>query len=365
MSVPAALNRGVILTQCRVTAERHLAQAMDPVLDAAAGLLRRLAEQAADMHEREPFMVAASRLANQRDAYHGGFRKGYADRFDTAAKALLRGGPGWEEVDRETAAMLRTNVLENEVAIIKLGVRLKEAARDELAQLSARLVTLFKLHELDDGDNPLGPGAIAHGVYAGLVAARIEGKAARALRPMLEDRLPAPVRDLYRGLNQVLESLGITPHASAGAAPAPQPAPQFAPLVEEPVGPAPAISLAGETAAARKVASMIRGRGTAEALLPFLRHTWVRVIACGYDAGGENGPAWQAGVNTLEELLWSVEAKPTPEQRARLRTLLPDLLRKLDAGMAQVALPHAARAEARDALMSLHRPLLQEPPRPS
>ncbi len=358
MSTSTVLNRSVILTQCRVTAERRLRQAVDPLLDAAAELLTRLGEQAGDMQERETFYGGASRLRNQRDAYHTGFRKGYADRFDAASKALLRGGPGWEEVDRETAAMLRTNVLENEVAIVKLGVRLKEAARDDLAQLSARLVTLFKLQALDDGDNPLGPAAIAHGVYAGLVAARVEGRAARALRPLLEDRLLVPVRELYRGLNQVLESLGIAPHVhgQAPVAAAPErPAPAM-----EPVGTPPTISLAGETAAARKVASMIRGRGVDEALLPFLRHTWVRVIARGYDAGGENGAGWQAGVRTLEELLWSVEAKPDAESRARMRALLPDLLRRLEAGMAEVALPHTDRAQARDALMALHRAQIQD-----
>lgn len=367
MSTTPALNRSAILTQCRVTAERRLAQVVGPLLDAAATLLGELGEHAKGMQDREQFIGGATRLRNQRDAYFEGFRKGYAGRFDAAASALLRGGPGWEELDRETAAMLRTNVLENEVAILKLGVRLKEAARDDLAELSARFVTLFRLQGLDDGENPLGPAPIAHGVYAGLVAARVEGKAARALRPLLEDRLRGPVRELYQALNRMLESLGIVPHVphphAPAAAPAAVPPPAaMAPVAHTAAG-APAVTLAAETAAARRMVAMIRERGVPETLLPFLRHGWVRVLAIGYDAGGESGPPWRAAVRTLEDLMWSIEAKPDAAARARLRTLLPDLLRRIGAGMDQVALPPADRRATLDTLMAIHRALLQEPVR--
>jgi hypothetical protein len=363
MSTPPALNRSTILTQCRVTAEGRLAQVVGPLLDAAATLLAELGEHAKGMQDREQFIGGASRLRNQRDVYLAGFRKGYAERFDAAASALLRGGPGWEELDRETAAMLRTNVLENEVAILKLGVRLKEAARDDLAELSARFVTLFRLQGLDDGDNPLGPAPIAHGVYAGLVAARVEGKAARALRPLLEDRLRGPVRELYQALNRMLESLGIAPHVPHPHAPAAvPPAVAPAPIVAA-AAVAPAVTLAAETAAARRMVAMVRERGVPETLLPFLRHGWVRVLALAYDAGGESGSPWQAAVRTLEDLLWSIEAKPDAAARARLRALLPDLLRRIGAGMDQVALPPADRGATLDALMAIHRALLQEPVR--
>jgi len=373
MNATPALNRGVILTQCRVTAERKLGQALEPLLDAAAALLTELGQNAKDMGEREQFHGGATRLRNQREAYYAGFRKGFGERFDASAKAMLRGGPGWEELDRETAAMLRTNVLENEVAIIKLGVRLKEATREDLAGLTARLVTLFKLHELDDGDNPLGPGAVAHGVYAGFVAARVEGHAARALRPMIEDRLIGPVRELYRGLNQVLDALGVAPHV----APHPAPAPEAAPAVRAaPPAPAPAqppvtetapatppVSPAAETAAARKLVGLLRDREVPEPLLPFLRATGMRMLAAGWEAGGEQGPAWKDAVRMLEDLLWSIAPKADAAARTRLRTMLPDLLKRVDAGMTRVALPADERRQALDALMAVHRALLHEPSR--
>jgi hypothetical protein len=376
MTAASALNKGVVLTQCRVAAERKLAQALDPLLDAAVERLAELGQQEQDLRGREQYLTGAMRLRSQRDGYYAGFRKGFGERFDANARAMMRGGPGWEELDRETAAMLRTNVLENEVAIIKLGVRLKEASREDLAGFSARLVTLFRLHELDDGENPLGPAAIAHGVYAGFVAARVEGHAARALRPLIEERLLAPVRELYRGLNHALDGLGITPHVAPAAARAaapdavsaatarPSPAaplPAAPPVAGAPEAAAPpAVSLAAETAAARRMVGLLRDRQVPEALLPFLRHASVRALALAYETGGEQGAAWRDAVRTVEDLLWSIAPKPDATSRARLRTMLPDMLKRIDAGMASVALPAEERRRILDALMAIHRALLQQ-----
>jgi hypothetical protein len=373
MTAASALNKGVVLTQCRVAAERKLVQALDPLLDAAVDRLAELGQQEQDLRGREQYLTGATRLRSQRDTYYAGFRKGFGERFDANARAMMRGGPGWEELDRETAAMLRTNVLENEVAIIKLGVRLKEASREDLAAFSARLVTLFRLHELDDGENPLGPGAIAHGVYAGFVAARVEGHAARALRPLIEERLLGPVRDLYRGLNHALDGLGIAPHVAPAAAqgaalpaaparPSPAAPTRAVPPVaqETEAAAAPAVSLAAETAAARKMVGLLRDRQVPEALLPFLRQASVRALALAYEAGGEQGEAWRHGVRTVEDLLWSIAPKPDAASRARLRTMLPDLLKRIDAGMTRVALPAEERRHTLDALMAIHCALLQQ-----
>jgi hypothetical protein len=108
---------------------------------------------------------------------------------------------------------------------------------------------------------------------------------------------------------------------------------------------------------------MIRDRAVPESLLPFLRHTGVRVLASAYDAGGEQGEAWRQEVRTLEDLLWSIDAKPDTASRSRLRAMIPDLLKRIEAGMARVGSPAAERRQALDALMAIHRGLLQEPGR--
>jgi hypothetical protein len=143
----------------------------------------------------------------------------------------------------------------------------------------------------------------------------------------------------------------------------PPPPPRPAETAAAPAAAQPAVSLVAETAAARKMVAVLRERAAPEALLPFLRQTWVRVLGAAYEAGGEQGAAWKEGVRTLEELLWSVAPKPDAAARTRLRTLIPDLLRRIDAGMTAVATPAAERRQTLDALMAIHRGLLQEPGR--
>ena len=50
---------------------------------------------------------------------------------------------------------------------------------------------------------------------------------------------------------------------------------------------------------------------------------------------GEESEAWERGVATLEDLVWSVQPKRTTEDRKHLVALLPSLLKRLSAGMQQ------------------------------
>jgi hypothetical protein len=55
---------------------------------------------------------------------------------------------------------------------------------------------------------------------------------------------------------------------------------------------------------------------------------------------GENSDAWKAAMVTLDDLLWSISAKERTAQKARLTRLIPSLIRRLRAGIAD--LPAAA-----------------------
>ena len=68
-------------------------------------------------------------------------------------------------------------------------------------------------------------------------------------------------------------------------------------------------------------------------LAQFLRQNWQGALETIYLAQGEESDAWGAGVGTLEELVWSVQPKRSPEDRRHLVALLPSLLKRLAAGM--------------------------------
>jgi hypothetical protein len=83
-------------------------------------------------------------------------------------------------------------------------------------------------------------------------------------------------------------------------------------------------------------------------LAQFLRQRWLGALEHAYLAEGEDGEQWAAGVTTLEDLVWSVQPKKTPEDRKHLVALLPSLLKRLAAG----APPAQWAAGEREAFMA-------------
>jgi len=81
---------------------------------------------------------------------------------------------------------------------------------------------------------------------------------------------------------------------------------------------------------------------------------WVRALASVQRAEGEGSPAWQDLVHTMDDLLWSVEPKATPDERKRLVVMLPAMLRRLQEGLARGALAEAERDGFFGALVDCH-----------
>ena len=111
------------------------------------------------------------------------FRREFAERFGAAVHALEGSiDPFAGEPSRDELAAMRTNVLESEVAIGKLAALVKQHAPAELAELSARFATLFRRSVVDDGDNPIGPLAIAlKRVTSGIEAAGLDPEGREAV----------------------------------------------------------------------------------------------------------------------------------------------------------------------------------------
>jgi hypothetical protein len=68
-------------------------------------------------------------------------------------------------------------------------------------------------------------------------------------------------------------------------------------------------------------------------LADFLRMKWHATLEGIYLREGEDSDAWSSSVATLEDLVWSVQPKKTPEDRKHLVALLPSLLKRLAAGV--------------------------------
>lgn len=347
------IDRRAFLNQCRGAVERQLAKELEPLLETLPGQLDELGRQSRDRDERDQYSQASAKLSRDREAYFAAFRKEYSDVFEVYAKALQGAAPPVGTPGRDELAAMKTNILENEVAVGKLAARFKEHADAELTELSARVAAMFKRGALGDGDNPLGPLPIARAVYAGFSTLKIEGRAMKAIRGELEKRLPQMVREMYRNANRAFAGLGIEPATGRGAAPAaaaPPPPPRAS---DEPS----AESLA---AAENAITNALVGTTLPAMLDLFFSQTWVRVVARAHTAGGAT---WQQVAGTTQELVWSLKPKPDPAERAKLVGTLPALLKKLATAMASELDPDGCKLVL-DALLARHREILQPAAKP-
>jgi serine/threonine protein phosphatase PrpC len=87
-----------------------------------------------------------------------------------------------------------------------------------------------------------------------------------------------------------------------------------------------------------------------EFIREFLQDHWRHLLATRLYQDGENSKAWRAQLQTMDNLLWSVRPKQGSQDRDRLLAMLPFLLHRLKAGMAELSL---GREQRRDFLKQL------------
>ena len=81
---------------------------------------------------------------------------------------------------------------------------------------------------------------------------------------------------------------------------------------------------------------------------------WVPALASAQRTEGEGSVAWNGLLATMEDLLWSVEPKTTAEERKRLVTLLPAMIKSLQEGMARGELAEERRNAFLGVLVDCH-----------
>jgi Protein of unknown function (DUF1631) len=111
---------------------------------------------------------------------------------------------------------------------------------------------------------------------------------------------------------------------------------------------------------AREVAEQEIGRrlesraGVPPAVREMLNETWVRALVRVHRTEGESSSAWQGMLLGMEDLLWSVEPKVTPDDRKRLITMLPGMLKTLHEGLVRGELDAKGRGAFLGVLVDCH-----------
>lgn len=91
-----------------------------------------------------------------------------------------------------------------------------------------------------------------------------------------------------------------------------------------------------------------------EVVREFLRRDWAQLLTMDYVNEGEQGAHFNSHVETMRELVWSVQPKADMDARLMLVRILPGLLKRLREGAAEIDLPQKVSDRFFATLVILH-----------
>jgi hypothetical protein len=110
--------------------------------------------------------------------------------------------------------------------------------------------------------------------------------------------------------------------------------------------------------AQNEVKARIRAAQVPRPVLAFLVQQWVKFLLIVHAKAGDPN-TWRNALATMDLLIWSVQAKHTSEERRKLASEVPVLLKRLAAGLRTAGVEDAIRALFAD-LMKIHMKALGE-----
>ncbi|QVL46839.1 MAG: DUF1631 family protein [Thiocapsa sp.] len=302
-------------------------------------------------------------------------------------------------------ALLAQSELEEILAAENLVSKAESRYRSDLLELDRRFAALLGWGEVGLEENPFGPSALCHAFRDTLSALPpFEPSVKLVVYKLFDRHVMDQLGDFYRScLSQVEPAAAeiaipaarpyaaspsvssfVTPStpmdryfraflaredtraaAGAGDPPAePNGAKSFglfgravaifdADRTGAPVDPEPETVAA---ALADRLAPYARIPSTVEVLL---REGWSLVLLEIHRSRGSDSPEWQAALELIDRLLWSVSAKRTAEERRQLLDRIPRLLETLRRGLSEVGCDPRLTARWLGELQTLHLDVLQ------
>ncbi len=117
-----------------------------------------------------------------------------------------------------------------------------------------------------------------------------------------------------------------------------------------------------EQISARLVEQMVRVQ-TQPAIRRFVTGPWAQVLALAMLRYGERSETAIAYMQTVDDLLWTLQIPDHPQSRQKLILMLPGLLQRLRDGMALIDMPEADQQAVFDELVAVHTLALRATPR--
>lgn len=106
---------------------------------------------------------------------------------------------------------------------------------------------------------------------------------------------------------------------------------------------------------------VLLGKVLPQRVVAFVQEAWSQVLLLTCLKHGDQSAEWQADVNTMTQLVWSVQRHDEPDANLRLLALVPGLLKSLRDGLSSSAFDPFATGEFFSELESLHVQSFQQP----
>src|SRR6185503_20905900 len=114
--------------------------------------------------------------------------------------------------------------------------------------------------------------------------------------------------------------------------------------------------------AQHEITRRVEGKGAPKPVVDFLAQQWIKYLIILYARGGGESPEYAAALETVDQILWSIEPKPTPEDRRKLASSIPKILKGVRTGVSASGIYEATCTEFFGELMKCHTEVMQAPP---
>jgi len=169
MSVPTSQltpEAEVLLAAVRERLTEQFATELLARLQAVADMLEMQADQSREKDGRDRLRAAASHLKSMEGGLQNGMTSSVRRQFDGKVAPAKTASSGRLTLD--TLELVDTTQMEEEIAIGKVTIRLKEQVNFEVFALSRRICHLMDIENIADRDNPVFPIIFANALMDGL-----------------------------------------------------------------------------------------------------------------------------------------------------------------------------------------------------
>lgn len=324
-----------MLRECRTVMCGRIRRSIGTMMREANDVLSELALRDGGNVADSPYFDGIRELQLRRREIELRFENRFASLFDDALSQSLGWRTNQGDCGNENPAAAETCAQAGGDEAVS---RMRAACRNSLLALDRRISVLLN-RDMYPALNPMRPELIYEafrGVCSGLESG---DNIQQVLLGLFERSVALSLDDIYREVDSLLER-----GARAGGVPA------ASPPDPEGTGSAPTGEFGRrdeshlmlvESWVASTIQRHIRGRQVPRFVTEFIGRYWRVYLQRIYIQRGQDSPDWDRAVQTLDELVLSVQEHDDPQSRRRMMWLLPGLVYRLKSGMRTISVPVA------------------------